>query len=352
MQGVSSNCAVRIYLWSGIAEFWEKQNEQPWVKSHPVQCEADKSLFIPWSLHGDDVACWEQGDSGELVALSWTSDLSRAPTLDSRMLITVVPYANICEETLEDINLIIKESSTLLFKKSFSTHCLSKGTKHGKKTWRGKRAAKPLSEHGFRGAYSGFRGDLVFNQQVYGFLYHRLNELCKDCFANKVVPELSPTDFRKDARWWKTECTNADYMHNASCTSKLVGIPGWHVSSVWHDTMHGQNLGTGQRLAGCALHYLCKCGWFGGGPQKNNYGGHGRNSNCGSKLIASLEAHLCLHKLDHTATASRNLLARRRSARFGGYEFTFKLARDIRKSCKIGIGVSKPKVFCFDQKGR
>ena len=269
VQGVSPNCAVRIYLWSGIAEFWEKQKEQPWVKSHPVQREADKSLFIPWSLHGDDVACWEQGDSGKLVALSWTSDLSRAPTLDSRMLITVVPYANICEETLEDINLIIKESATLLFKGCFSTHCLSKGTKHGKRTWRGKRAAKPLSEHGFRGAYSGFRGDLVFNQQVYGFRYHRMNELCKDCFANKVVPELSPTDFRKDAGWRKTECSHADYMHNASCTSKLVGIPGWHVSSVWHDTMHGQNLGTGQRLAGCALHYLCKCGWFGGGPIKS-----------------------------------------------------------------------------------
>ena len=129
--------------------------------------------------------------------------------------------------------------------------------------WRREVAGKPLTDGGWRGAYSGFRADLVYMQQVFRFNYHRVNFCCKDCFAHKRMKELSMTDFRQCAGWRRTLVSHEDYMANATFKSKLCDIPGWSLQNCHHDTMHGQNLGTGQRLAGSCMFALHRLGHFG-----------------------------------------------------------------------------------------
>ena len=80
------------------------------------------------------------------------------------------------------------------------------------------------------------------------------------------------TDFRtrqvgcqSDAGFRRTLISDQDYIANTPLEQRsiLMSIPGMLLSKVWHDTMHGQNLGTAAYLGGNVMYDLHTFGVWG-----------------------------------------------------------------------------------------
>ena len=137
--------------------FWRGMRGHPYVREHPGLPEAHWGSTIPIGLHGDGGAFTRQ-DS--VYVISWNSLVQDfGPTLDTRLLFTVVRKHDMTPATLDQV-----------FKAfSWSLNILSRGQIPGE-TWDGRLtdSARPLNCGGFRGACCQCRGDWA----VFAELFH------------------------------------------------------------------------------------------------------------------------------------------------------------------------------------
>ena len=106
---------------------------------------------------------------------------------------------------------------------------------------------------------SQMRGDLPFIHMVFRwqtFLHKAFT--CHRCLASKVLWNLLFTNVRENAGWRNTMIRHAHYMRNTTreTRSKLCECLGWHMQIVFHDEMHGVNLGPQSYFNGTCLHEL------------------------------------------------------------------------------------------------
>jgi hypothetical protein len=75
---------------AGLESFWQRQSHLSWVKDHPgfVTHGCDFRHSIPFGVHAD---CGQHISNDKLLTIAWGSVMSRASTIDSKNLFTVVP---------------------------------------------------------------------------------------------------------------------------------------------------------------------------------------------------------------------------------------------------------------------
>ena len=72
-----------------LVDYWKMQETQPWVPSHPGwEHGGTYENCIPIGIHGDKGAHIRKD---KILVLSWNSVMTRAPTIWSKILYTVVP---------------------------------------------------------------------------------------------------------------------------------------------------------------------------------------------------------------------------------------------------------------------
>ena len=118
---------------------------------------------------------------------------------------------------------------------------------------------------GYSVAFTQSRGDWKFQMETYHLHGYNQNRMCHKCAANKVDSDLLFTNFRSDAPWRNTVLTHTEFM-NAHQTCPLVGIVGWHLTSIRTCSMHCLNLGVGKHVNGNILFLLCRDLVFGERP--------------------------------------------------------------------------------------
>jgi hypothetical protein len=74
----------------GLSDFWTRQSDQPWVKDHPgfSQFGCEYRYSIPIGIHADK---GQHISRDKLLTIAWGSVMSRASTVVSKQLFTVVP---------------------------------------------------------------------------------------------------------------------------------------------------------------------------------------------------------------------------------------------------------------------
>ena len=240
----------------GIAKFWRHEAEQEWAKEHPaMRRPQDMYRTIPVGLHGDGVRDVKED---KILVLTWNSVLSRAPSWSSRWLFTVLPQRRMAAETLEEVLKVLVWSLRVGLDGYFPVRDHA-GNPFPLNSWRWKMAGKPLAG-GFRLAFSEQRGDLEFLAMVYGWNCYRHNNICHRCWASSVDDNFAATDFTQTAGWRAATVQHKHYMDNVppAARSALTLVPGWHLSRVLGDSMHGINLGVAQHLCGNLLWELAQ----------------------------------------------------------------------------------------------
>jgi hypothetical protein len=86
---------------SGLEEFWDRQRDHTWVREHPgfTTFGANTRTAIPFGVHADK---GQHIQRDKLLTISWGSVMSRAPTIYSKHLFTVVPDELLVKHTTDE----------------------------------------------------------------------------------------------------------------------------------------------------------------------------------------------------------------------------------------------------------
>jgi hypothetical protein len=260
----------------GVRDYWNQVRGHEWAQQHPCMEYGDEELdhFIPVGLHGDDVATTKLG---KVLVLSVNSLLSRADSLISRLLITVVT----CSTLVPDITLRVI-FSVVAWSMRFALLGFFPVTDFKGQPWpagskRALVAGRPLAGR-WRWAYCEIRGDLKFHKETFRFVrnYNRV-ACCERCRATKRPVFLRVdgrrvnvlfSDFRNDPEWARTELTHSEFLaeHPLPGRSPLCSIPGFHLATVRGDVMHIVLLGISLWAVASCLLELCRERAFGDIP--------------------------------------------------------------------------------------
>ena len=80
------------------SKFWMRAPLSPWYADHPARehIEANPTAVIPARIYGDDAAYQNRRSA---LVLTWSSVISRLPSMQSRFVISVVPLLNAVDAT-------------------------------------------------------------------------------------------------------------------------------------------------------------------------------------------------------------------------------------------------------------
>ena len=273
-----------------IPMFWEGVAQEEWCRRHPVHNEPLETA-IPVRLHGDE----GQGNKkAPVMIISWGSALVHGPSMQTRLLFTVMPAKAYVRRrgrnlTLEALYAILVWSCQALF--------TGKWPERAPDSWPGwvpKETGSLAS--GYRCVFVGLKGDAKFIKEAMLWkLYWRACFVCFECFASRTDPLLNYLQLQDDAAWRFTGESHEHYLHNTppNCRSPLLGIPGFRKDLVCYNLLHVVCLGIGQDFAGAAIVDLVKAGVF---------GDHGRELD-GDALDPAL--HECVLQFRHWCVAER-----------------------------------------------
>lgn len=88
-------------------------------------------------------------------------------------------------------------------------------------------AGTPFTRGGWRGCFSGFKGDLEARVLVHKMVRNYMaNMICEHCPAGKL---LNFADFRKSAPWASVRFSHQDFLdlNPPNRQSEWVNVPGW-----------------------------------------------------------------------------------------------------------------------------
>ena len=303
----------------GIEQFWRHERGLPWCALHPALQRPDLLQFtIPFGMHGDEVV---DQKSGKVLVLQWNSVLSRAPSMKSRWVFTIIDHRRMHGRvTLWELMVIFVWSMNVAAVGVFpNTDYL--GKPWPAKSWRSTMSGQPIAGQ-YRLAFSEIRGDEEFMAWLFAWNSYRHDWCCHRCMASKVVPDFSFTDFRMEkAVWAETMVSHTDFCRNhARRPTPVLSLHGFHISRAMRDPMHGVNLGVAQHVAGNVVYEMCKrkCGqvnhmndWLENFWHKHKAWCriHGLGSTIGQFSVANLnKAKLSQYPLLHAKAANTKYL--------------------------------------------
>jgi len=143
----------------GISNFWKHEAALPWCRNHPALLRPDELAYmVPFGLHGDEVA---DHKSGKILVLQWNAVLSRAPSMLSRWLYTVIDHRKMHgRQTLHELMVVFVWSMLAAFLGVFPDKD-PWGTPWKPGTWRHRMAGSRIAGP-FCLAFSEVRGDEEF----------------------------------------------------------------------------------------------------------------------------------------------------------------------------------------------
>ena len=255
---------------SAVGQEWLAGVKAVWAATHPASAGWDDAVerMCPVGLHGD-----EAGGHGhdKVLVMTWGSVAVDRPTLDSRLLFTMLKEGESAgQPTTDGIHNVLV----------WSLQALAAGThphvdEHGRAFGPGHHPARaalagqPLaSARGFAcGIFAEARGDWEYLWKSLRLVrYYRTDACCHLCSAHKKEPALLYTDCRLASAVRTTHVSNAAWV--ASATSVFVRIPGFHVWRCFFDIMHTVDLGILQLVIPSALAELCSVGGLWAGPNR------------------------------------------------------------------------------------
>ena len=96
-----------------LLDFWEAaaNADDEWYRLHPVVAGVPAELRIHMGIHGDDADVHE---GEQVLVISWNRVTFKRPTLDSRIVFTMLRVANIVPDTMTRVYEVLKWISTHL----------------------------------------------------------------------------------------------------------------------------------------------------------------------------------------------------------------------------------------------
>jgi hypothetical protein len=227
----------------------EEQADSCWYRDHPVIARVpDSSKRVPVGMHGDDAGVYGEQ---QVLCLTWGSVVSQLPTLDNRILFSMIRVSDI----LQDVQDTTRRTLFQVMQWSFAAasagvfpYCDHAGRPFGvdyhprRAALAGKRIAGD-----FVCCWSEMRGDWKFLQQALRLKqYYLTNYTCHLCRAHRRIRRLRATNYRRDAhlRCTRVDCRafQAEYQADP-WPSPLLEIPGFCVWRVFFDILHTLDLG-------------------------------------------------------------------------------------------------------------
>ena len=242
---------------------------ETWVATHPAL--ADKRNYrtvIPIVVYGDDA---QHIRNDKLKILQWSSVVSRASTLDSKLIFAVLPVTACVidrkvHSTVNKLQAVLRWS--LVARMDGRWPSVDHDGKHFT-DWRANKAGQPLAGP-FRCAFAGNKGDMQWHVMWNRFSrYWQCNYICHRCLASKANPELAFTDVSDSATWLATEISCRQHLREYGANPPpIVQVPGWDPKNCYFDIMHCLYLGLGQDLSGSLISDLAFEGlWLGSGTR-------------------------------------------------------------------------------------
>ena len=233
-----------------LRKWWaaEAENSSKWLRDHPAIPGAPAELRVPIGMHGDDAGV--QG-TDSVTVLTWGSVAVESPTLDSRLIFTMVKESEAVKpDTLHTVFQVLAWSFAALAEGRFPA-ADHEGREFGPDYYpaRAAKAGQPLTSDGHRGCWAEMRGDWKFlHESLHTRAFYGSNECCHLCAAVKSGPErLLYSNFARDSSLRATCVTSESWLEAAAAdpgpVSPLLKIPGFCIWRVRFDIMHTLDLG-------------------------------------------------------------------------------------------------------------
>ena len=248
-----------------LKAFWQAAataNDE-WYREHPVLLGgAPPEVCIPIGLHGDDAGVHGQE---QVLVITWNAVTYILPTLDSRIVFTMLKVSTIHPFTMKRIYDVLVWSFDALAKGKFpaadpwgtefsSTYMPERARKAGKAL--AKRADGAL----YRGLFAEFRGDWKYLKEAFCLAdsYCSADFICHKCNARKLGIKQSMwySNFCRNAEHRNTMVSNSEFINRYRWVSPLVLIVGFHITRIVYDKMHCMDLGVLQLLLPSCMHML------------------------------------------------------------------------------------------------
>jgi hypothetical protein len=252
---------------STLKAFWQAAAtaDDEWYRGHPVlNGGAPPEVCIPIGLHGDDAGV----HGGEQVlVITWNAVTYILPTLDSRIVFSMLKVSSIHPHTMKRVYEVLKWSFDALAEGKFpaadpwgtefsSTYMPERARKAGQAL--AKRADGAL----YRGLFAEFRGDWKYLKEAFCLAdsYQSADFICHKCNARKLGTNhgMWYSNFCRNAGHRNTMVSNAEFIHRYRWVSPLVLIVGFHITRIVFDKMHCMDLGVLQLLLPSLIHMLLR----------------------------------------------------------------------------------------------
>ena len=212
---------------SAVGQEWLAGIKAVWAAQHPDSAWADAvHLLCPLGMHGD-----EAGGHGhsKILVMTWGSVAVDRPTLDSRILFTMLKDSDSAGRPTTDgiHNVLVWSLQALAAGVYPSTD--ENGRAFGPQHHPHRAALAGQSLASARcGVFAELRGDWEYLWKALSLRqYYGADSCCHLCGAHKKDLTLRYTDFRRASALRATRVSNAKWM--ASATSVLARIPGFHL---------------------------------------------------------------------------------------------------------------------------
>ncbi len=245
--------------------FWLKtiDRNEVWFQQHPLRDQIiaapDKSIFLPFSIFGDDGTMRK---TRMMHTITWFSSLySELPHLESRFPGYMVPGHMMIPDITEPH---MQEAFAWSFSVWLTGYFPS--LDHKLEQFPEGSVRKRLADSrariagGYIAVYTNTIADDKWLHEHYRFEQHWSKiDICKDCHAQDAP---GPCNYIQSIPFPKR--AHADYMSSeAARRSPLTTVPGFHLSSSRPETMHVGPLGALPDHVGASLVELCDEGAFG-----------------------------------------------------------------------------------------
>jgi hypothetical protein len=246
--------------------FWENMRESAYVRDHPNLPEALWRKVIPVGIHGDGGSFTKQ-DS--VMVLSWNSLCSGyGPTLDTRLVFTVIRKADCVADTIDKL----LEALAWSFNTALRGETPSENWVHTPLSGGG----QPLRD-GYRLAACQVRGDWEFFSDVFHLpRWNTAVNMCPFCRASSTIRHLAWTQVGEFAPWRGTlwdHTARMDFLRAAGLAIPILflALIGFRLECIHIDVLHTVDQGTASHIVGNTMWHMAvvkRC--FGGTTQGQN----------------------------------------------------------------------------------
>ena len=244
-----------------LQAWWDRASEvdDSWYQQHPViRSQPDPLRRVPVGIHGDDAG---MRGSESILVVTWGSVVKKGPTLDTRLLFSMLKQREIEKDvTMDQFYNVLRWSFEHLASGKFPTRDHNGIPFSEDYDIRRFRQRDKWLAGGYVGAWAEMRGDWKWLRETLHLQNHYgANYLCHLCRAHRHITRLLFTNFDSDAAYTRTTVTSEDwwwYYANAILVCPLIMIPGFNIFHVLIDALHSLELGLHQHMSASIMWQL------------------------------------------------------------------------------------------------